>query len=257
MRGRPKKAEEDKRTSKIELRVTAEELERYRQSAGDQPVSEFLRGLADLVIPPEAQEVPIPAPPIKCVYFLMKDGACIYVGQTRNLCQRLKCHVRAFDRVLAIPLAPEFLWETEQAYIEALEPEHNSLCGMPKPPFEQKEFLGPLRVTYRKIAELAGVRISTARNSATSGRYDPTSLEDVVRFIQWAREKRGLPPIDVLSALDSAEPVEALPAPDPVSQVTAGAPAPPAARSGGPPGGPHLASCRCQACYQLRRERRR
>lgn len=237
--GRPRKADADKRTSKIELRVTAEELERYRQSAGDQPVSEFLRGLADLVIPPEAQEVPSPAPPIECIYFLMLDGACVYVGQTQNLFARLKGHVfRGFDRVLAIPMAEDCRWETEQAYIEALDPEQNHLCGVPDGNYDQKEFPGSF--TYRRIAELSGLNVGTIRQYANNGRLDTSSAETITAFIRESRQKRGLPPLND-------------------DDVTTETPETPAIQDTPKTTETHLShppSCKCDLCYQRARAKK-
>lgn len=67
------------------------------------------------------------------VYFLMKDGVCVYVGQTTNLRRRLKQHGdKDYDRVVFIHVHDDVRLETESAFIEELSPKYNGEPGRPR-----------------------------------------------------------------------------------------------------------------------------
>lgn len=82
---------------------------------------EFLRA-SDIIASSRAVE-----PVISGIYFLIRDGRIIYVGQSRNLASRLATHAqsRVFDRWHAIPCEVERLNEVESAYIRLFLPDDN------------------------------------------------------------------------------------------------------------------------------------
>lgn len=69
-----------------------------------------------------------PAPEESCVYFLLKDGAVIYVGKSRSLQARIASHQsdKDFDRILILACEPSVLDEVEQYWIRKLQPPLNS-----------------------------------------------------------------------------------------------------------------------------------
>lgn len=62
-----------------------------------------------------------------CVYFLIKDGRVVYVGQSISVLARLGVHVgsKDFDRVLLLPCEKHLLDVVESLYIRTLTPELN------------------------------------------------------------------------------------------------------------------------------------
>ena len=58
------------------------------------------------------------------IYFLCKGQEVVYVGQSRNVLQRLYAHDRSkdFDSVLMMPIPEELLNEIEQHWIERIKP---------------------------------------------------------------------------------------------------------------------------------------
>jgi hypothetical protein len=65
------------------------------------------------------------------VYFLIRDGEIIYVGQSVNVHNRVGDHVRyrMFDRVYILPCDPANLLETEAKYIHKFRPVENLSNG--------------------------------------------------------------------------------------------------------------------------------
>ena len=78
----------------------------------------------------EAMEM---AEKIAAVYFLLKDGRVMYVGQTENLVVRTWAHrsYREVDEVLFIRCAPEELTTVERHWIKHFDPPWKSQppCG--------------------------------------------------------------------------------------------------------------------------------
>ncbi|AUR91998.1 GIY-YIG nuclease superfamily protein [Vibrio phage 1.168.O._10N.261.52.A10] len=61
------------------------------------------------------------------IYFLIRDEEIVYVGQTRNLSQRLSHHSnKVFDRYNYIIVSSDYADITESVYIHAINPEYNS-----------------------------------------------------------------------------------------------------------------------------------
>lgn len=69
------------------------------------------------------------------VYFLMDEGAVVYVGQTTNLKWRIDQHiqqgVKEFDSVAFAPCCVSRLLEVESHYIREMAPPYNQ-CGIAK-----------------------------------------------------------------------------------------------------------------------------
>lgn len=66
------------------------------------------------------------------IYFLVRMGMVVYVGQTTKLFNRLSQHQRKgrkFDSFSFIPCLPEHLDELERTYIALLFPEENTSLG--------------------------------------------------------------------------------------------------------------------------------
>lgn len=64
------------------------------------------------------------------VYFLVKAGAVVYVGQSTNMFRRVEAHRlqgKDFDRVTFLPAKEEVLRELEMYYIHTLRPAQNTL----------------------------------------------------------------------------------------------------------------------------------
>lgn len=101
-------------------------------------------------IPAEATAVALIGEPCECVYFLCKNGKCIYVGQTANLAARLKAHskTRSFDAAYFIPASAETRLEVESMWIQKLKPPENKKPGRPA------KFLDGQYVTFRMPAAL-------------------------------------------------------------------------------------------------------
>lgn len=75
-------------------------------------------------LPPLSIELPLISGP--CVYFLLRAGEVIYVGQTMRLSFRLNGHEpKGFDAVRYLPLPVEQLDVAEQAFIAFYEPKLN------------------------------------------------------------------------------------------------------------------------------------
>ena len=71
-------------------------------------------------------ELPYDVPP--CVYFLIDiNDDIVYVGQSRNLFQRINYHRgdKCFSRVLYVPCEEELLVKVENEYIRKLKPYYN------------------------------------------------------------------------------------------------------------------------------------
>lgn len=67
---------------------------------------------------------------ISGIYFLVRDDAVVYVGQSLNLYVRIACHAaKNFDRVAFILCSPDQLDVMESLYIHLLEPELNGDHG--------------------------------------------------------------------------------------------------------------------------------
>lgn len=68
-----------------------------------------------------------PYTPTPVVYFLCRDGAVMYVGQSVNITSRLQAHVpsKAFDSVYVLPCSAENLTTLETHWIETLRPPLN------------------------------------------------------------------------------------------------------------------------------------
>lgn len=78
-----------------------------------------------------AAKIELPKP-MSVVYFLMRQGECVYVGQTRNLQQRLRCHTdKDYDEVHFVDVPEELRLSTEREYIAKLAPVYNGTLGRP------------------------------------------------------------------------------------------------------------------------------
>ena len=77
------------------------------------------------------------------VYFLFRNGECVYVGQSENVHVRVREHrltknnQKKFDSYAFLPVVPERLSEVEYHYIALLSPKLNSL-GRPDLKVERK-----------------------------------------------------------------------------------------------------------------------
>ena len=76
----------------------------------------------------ELHEYQIPAVVIDpCVYFLIRDGEIVYVGQSRQLPKRIESHRsdKKFDRVLFVRVSQSVIDQVERRLIIELAPEYN------------------------------------------------------------------------------------------------------------------------------------
>jgi hypothetical protein len=70
----------------------------------------------------------LPIEPVRCgIYFLIRDGQIVYVGQSVNVTIRIASHatMRRFDSWSWVPCERAGLNAMERAYIDALMPEEN------------------------------------------------------------------------------------------------------------------------------------
>lgn len=67
------------------------------------------------------------------VYFLLRRGIIVYVGQSRCLTNRVRQHRddKTFDRILYLNVPGSQMDEIERQYIEALRPEYNREYNQP------------------------------------------------------------------------------------------------------------------------------
>jgi hypothetical protein len=65
--------------------------------------------------------------PSSCVYFLLRAGTVVYVGQSNSIHSRISQHRtdKEFDRVLYMPVPAEELDIVEDRFISALKPPYN------------------------------------------------------------------------------------------------------------------------------------
>jgi hypothetical protein len=89
--------------------------------------------MANLIMPDTAKVVHFPDLShlaISGIYFLLRDGVIVYVGQAKDIRRRISEHigegVKRFDSVAHVRCHPERLLERERAYIEKLLPEYNN-----------------------------------------------------------------------------------------------------------------------------------
>ncbi len=82
------------------------------------------------IIPEESISFPLVRSPV--VYFLMLGDECVYVGATKRLGLRIHNHAtgtgtpkKEFDSVRYIHVEPHALWETENFWINELQPSGN------------------------------------------------------------------------------------------------------------------------------------
>lgn len=76
----------------------------------------------------EIVESAMPMSLVPCIYFLVRDGEVVYVGQTTNLAARLYKHRQRgvdFDSFAQMPCPAEDMDRLEADYIDALLPEMN------------------------------------------------------------------------------------------------------------------------------------
>ena len=60
------------------------------------------------------------------IYVMLKNGRCIYIGQSSNFIRRIRVHTRIFDDVRFIPIARRACrLSLEAALIAALKPRDN------------------------------------------------------------------------------------------------------------------------------------
>lgn len=74
------------------------------------------------------------------VYFLIRDGEIVYVGQAIDIASRVYAHSRGlirkhFDAYYGAPCAPEYRDVIEAAYILKFRPEYNGNGGLMRPSF--------------------------------------------------------------------------------------------------------------------------
>jgi hypothetical protein len=102
-------------------------LESRPAPAGSREASpEEARSMPHELAPWEKHLVLLDDPP-SCVYFLIRDGAVVYVGQTTDLHFRVTRHRRdkRFDRVFYLPVPSEDLNQIEMEFIRVFCPEYN------------------------------------------------------------------------------------------------------------------------------------
>jgi hypothetical protein len=94
-------------------------------------------------IPPDRFEIkPDELPPkVAALYFLMRAGVCVYVGQSSHVIERIRQHVeesagvyycaepKLFDTVHYVPCESADLGRLEREYIARLDPEYNTSSG--------------------------------------------------------------------------------------------------------------------------------
>lgn len=81
------------------------------------------------------------------IYFLIKNGVIIYVGQTAGLAKRLTMHSggwekKDFDRVLYLPVPKEDLNEVELLFTRKFRPQHNTRILRPSDESQYAAMLG-------------------------------------------------------------------------------------------------------------------
>ena len=97
-------------------------------------VAPFLKPGKSLPLPREItlQAVRIPLVRQPAIYFLLKDGAVQYVGQSQNILGRVGAHLRSsdFDEIAFVPVPLSELNAAERRYIAALKPPLNRTAGI-------------------------------------------------------------------------------------------------------------------------------
>lgn len=104
------------RVSRLQRRLTSER--RFNRK---------VEGIPDCLKEFEGQlvEFQVPSHGWPCVYFLIREGAVVYIGQTSAIHQRMSAHVndgKIFDRVLAVRVQPDRLDIAESTLIERFAP---------------------------------------------------------------------------------------------------------------------------------------
>jgi hypothetical protein len=66
------------------------------------------------------------------VYFLCHKSKVVYIGESGDVYARVPSHLArgiVFDRAYYLPVSPHVRRRVESAYLNAIQPEHNSNCG--------------------------------------------------------------------------------------------------------------------------------
>jgi hypothetical protein len=88
------------------------------------------------------------------VYFLIKEGEVVYIGQASNLLGRLASHqVRDYDSVGFIAAPAEILDELERYWIAAFHPEHNRAGKIPLSDFVRPELVQQQRQIWQEVTK--------------------------------------------------------------------------------------------------------
>jgi len=97
------------------------------------------------------------------VYFIVRDGDCVYVGQTTNLRQRLRSHpvYRKRDQAFFIHVDDSIRLSVEKEWIAQLNPEFNGRPGRPLSGPETLSVRFEMRLTvaeHKKLIRLGGAK---------------------------------------------------------------------------------------------------
>ena len=120
---------EDAMVRKYELKGEIEELEKKRDALeSHQAMSLISSSITGKALLSEAQIVKHGQPWNNCtgVYFLIRTGKVVYVGQAKSVFQRVGSHKdKEFDSVAWVPCAAEILDALESLYIHVMRPPLN------------------------------------------------------------------------------------------------------------------------------------
>jgi len=138
-------------------------------------------------------------PVVSGVYFLFKDGALEYVGQSRDCYGRIESHRkngRSFDLATVMPLAAEFLSAVERALIKGYLPKRNvahrvepESVRLVKEPKDRKRRPVPITLpiseiterTYEAASGLGTISVAKARAMASAFGVRQAVLDEAIR----------------------------------------------------------------------------
>jgi hypothetical protein len=156
-------------------------------------------------------------PVVSGVYFLFKDGALEYVGQSKDCYGRIESHRkngRSFDLATVMPLAAEFLSAVERALIKGYLPKRNVThrddpVRLVREPKDRKRRSVPITLpiseiterTYEAASGLGTISVAKARAMASAFGVRQAVLDEaiqsgVLRFVDSGRvSNKGRNPI--------------------------------------------------------------
>ena len=138
-------------------------------------------------------------PEASCVYFLMHQGQCVYVGQTTNLRVRIADHYREaakeFDGIFFLSVPNDLRLSSEREWIAKLNPKYNGTVGRPRNARPNTNtFTGIVSSNVIRLREKIGLTVEAAADK--SG----------ISKAAWYRIERGdMPRTTAIHFIDLAE----------------------------------------------------